>query len=115
MQPCVVDWQEELIDWDCPSAGSRSSTMTIEISRIQETCQRRGRSFSGEAHDFGRMNRQLAAPARALMPKKSPARTIRCAQHQRLTMIVPQLARGSGTTTREQPFMRVFPLFLGSA
>jgi hypothetical protein len=32
------------------------------------------------------------------MPKKSPARAIHCAQHQRLTMSERQFARETGTT-----------------
>jgi hypothetical protein len=44
------------------------------------------------------MNRYLAAPARARMPKKSPSWVIHCAQHECLTMSRRQFARGTGTT-----------------
>jgi hypothetical protein len=46
------------------------------------------------------MNRYLAAPARALMPKKSAARAIDCAQHECLAIIRRQFARGTGTTSK---------------
>jgi hypothetical protein len=37
-----------------PSAGKGSSTMTIEISGIQDTCQHRARIFPGATHGFSR-------------------------------------------------------------
>jgi hypothetical protein len=39
-------------DWERPSAGRESSAMTIEFSRIQDTCQHRIRGFSGNAANF---------------------------------------------------------------
>jgi hypothetical protein len=52
-QICIVDWQEVLMIGERPSAGKGSSTMTIEILSIQETCQHRTRIFSGGTHGFG--------------------------------------------------------------
>jgi hypothetical protein len=53
-QLCIVDCQEVLMIWERPSAGKGSSTMTIEILRIQEPCQQQTRNLPGATHGFSR-------------------------------------------------------------
>jgi hypothetical protein len=74
-----------------PSAGRGSSTMTIEISGIQETCQHRIRNFPGATHGLNRRSVNW-------LPKKSAPRATHCAQYECLTITRCRFAPGNGTT-----------------
>jgi hypothetical protein len=60
-QVCIVDWQDVLMIGERPSAGKGSSTMTIEILSIQDTCQHRTPYFFGRNGRLQPVNRWLAS------------------------------------------------------
>jgi hypothetical protein len=72
--------------------------MTIEDLEYSRDVPTPDPYFSGRNARLQPMNRYLATPARARMPKKSPPRAIHCAQHECLTMTRRQFASGNGTT-----------------
>jgi hypothetical protein len=85
-------------DWGAPIGGQRIVNYDDRDFRYSRDVPTADPYFSGRNARLQPMNRQLAAPARARMPKKSPAWAIHCAQNECLTMTRRQFARGNGTT-----------------